>query len=231
MFRTTSPIVILKGIGHLWYLPCLFWCFLFAFFLYKKKWNEKFVVLSLLIVSAVSFLPLPMQLNRTMYYLLFFYLGGCAWKYSNILATKANFKTISVSFLLFVILLVGVNLFKEYSLGLISSQGIIFKAAVLGVNNIAKAMLAFVGILTLFLIASLYMKTHVLHEKIIYIGTLGYGVYVFHQFILRWLYYNTSMPSDVGGFWYPWIGLVVALVFSVLLTILFRKFELGRKLL
>ncbi|MBO5828071.1 MAG: hypothetical protein J6R59_06360 [Paludibacteraceae bacterium] len=75
------------------------------------------------------------------------------------------------------------------------------------------------------------MKTHVLHEKIIYIGTLGYGVYVFHQFILRWLYYNTSMPSVVGGIWYPWIGLVVALVFSVLLTILFRKFELGRKLL
>ena len=231
MFRTTSPIVILKGIGHLWYLPCLFWCFLFAFFLYKKKWNEKFVVLSLLIISAISFLPLPMQLNRTMYYLLFFYLGGCAWKYSNVLVAKANFKTISVLFLLFVILLVGVNLFKEYSIGLISSHGIIFKAAVLGVNNIAKAMLAFVGILTLFLIASLYMKTHVLHEKIIYIGTLGYGVYVFHQFILRWLYYNTSMPSDVGGFWYPWIGLVVALVFSVLLTFLFRKFELGRKLL
>ncbi|MBO5828070.1 MAG: acyltransferase family protein [Paludibacteraceae bacterium] len=127
MFRTTSPIVILKGIGHLWYLPCLFWCFLFAFFLYKKKWNEKFVVLSLLIISAISFLPLPMQLNRTMYYLLFFYLGGCAWKYSNVLVAKANFKTISVLFLLFVILLVGVNLFKEYSIGLISSHGIIFK--------------------------------------------------------------------------------------------------------
>lgn len=231
MFRTTSPIVILKGIGHLWYLPCLFWCFLFTFFLYKKKWNEKFVVLSLLIISAISFLPLPMQLNRTMYYLLFFYLGGCAWKYSNFLVAKANFKTIFLLFLLFVILLVGVNLFKEYSLGLISSQGIIFKAAVLSVNNIAKAMLAFVGILTLFLIASLYMKNHVLHEKIIYVGTLGYGVYVFHQFILRWLYYNTSMPSVVGGILYPWIGLVVALVFSVLLTILFRKFELGRKLL
>ena len=62
-----------------------------------------------------------------MYYLLFFYLGGCAWKYSNVLVAKANFKTISVLFLLFVILLVGVNLFKEYSIGLISSHGIIFK--------------------------------------------------------------------------------------------------------
>lgn len=231
MFRTTSPVVILKGIGHLWFLPSLFWCFLFAFFLYKKKWNEKFVILSLFIVSAVSFIPLPMQLNRTMYYLLFFYLGGYAWKYSNILAANANLRTISLSFLLFVILLVGVNLFKEYSLSLISSHGILFKACVLGVNNITKALLAFVGILTLFLTASFYMKNHVLHEKIIYIGTLGYGVYVFHQFILRWLYYNTSMPNIVGGVWYPWIGLFVALVCSIMLTILFRNFKVGRMLL
>lgn len=73
LFRTAHPVKILTGIGHLWYLPCLFWCFLLFFFLYKGKFKGTYVFIALVILCGLSFIPLPFQLNRAMYYMLFFY--------------------------------------------------------------------------------------------------------------------------------------------------------------
>ena len=39
LFKTTSPLNIFAGIGHLWYLPCLFWCFIFSYVLFKKQYE------------------------------------------------------------------------------------------------------------------------------------------------------------------------------------------------
>ena len=32
---------ILNGMGHMWFLPMLFWCFVFSYFIIKIKLNEK----------------------------------------------------------------------------------------------------------------------------------------------------------------------------------------------
>lgn len=81
------------------------------------------------------------------------------------------------------------------------------------------------------MIASLYTRNHILNERIIMVGTLGFGVYIFHQFILRGLYYNTSLSTKVASWVLPWIGFAVAVLVSILLSILLRKTKIGKKLI
>ena len=106
-----------------------------------------------------------------------------------------------------------------------------FNALIKVTNKLLKAFLALEGILALYLTASKYMKTHSLSKWIVEIGNYGYGVYIFHQFILMWLYYKTTLPLVVGPYLLPWVGLIVALIGSYLLTVLMRSTKLGRKLL
>lgn len=231
LFRTAHPVKILTGIGHLWYLPCLFWCFLLFFFLYKGKFKGTYVFIALVILCGLSFIPLPFQLNRAMYYMLFFYIGGEFWKHTAEIKQYANIKNIIIGSIVFFTLLISVNIYMEFNLSIFNDIGYVEKAFYLTSNNLLKAILAFVGILTLFLIASIYTRNHSLGKWIIDIGVLGYGVYIFHQFILRWMYYNTALSDTLSGGLLPWVGLVTALLLSSLLTILLRKFEIGRKLL
>lgn len=231
LFKTASPLNIFTGIGHLWYLPCLFWCFIFSYVLFKKQYEYKYVLLGLTILASVSFLPLPLQLGKAMYYLLFFYMGGVFWKYTNYISKYATKTIISILSIIFIILLIGCNCLIEYNSLFIPDSSFYIKAILLSVNTILKVVLATTGIITLFLIASKYMQHHSLSDTIIQIGTLGYGVYIFHQFVLRWLYYHTSMSEVLGGVWLPWIGLISAVGISILLTILIRRTKIGRKLI
>ena len=232
LFKTISPVYILTGIGHLWYLLCLFWCFIFSFILYKKSYQDKHVLILLFILSSISFIPLPLQLGNAMYYLLFFYLGGVFWKHTSTITAYATNKTIFLLSVIFLMFLIGCNCLIEYNKLHIASTSIIYiKAILLSVNSIVKTLLASSGILTLFLIASAYMRNHSLSDEVIKIGTLGYGVYIFHQFILRWLYYNTQLPELIGGLYLPWIGLASSVIISILITIMLRKTNIGRILL
>ena len=60
---------------------------------------------------------------------------------------------------------------------------------------------------------------------------LCFGIYLFQQFILQILYYKTNLPSLVGPYWLPWVGLVVTLILSYLLTKLSLKTKVGRQLM
>ena len=94
LFRTTEITHVLTGVGHLWYLPTLFWCFFVGYLLYKRTYSPIRVWICLLILLMVSFVPLPFQLGRAMYYIFFFYMGGIFWKYSSLLSEKATLKNI-----------------------------------------------------------------------------------------------------------------------------------------
>lgn len=71
---------LLCGVAHLWFLPMLFWCFLMAFFI--SKWKEPClsILAILFFISIFSFLPLPLQLSNSLFFLFFFYLGMYCWK-------------------------------------------------------------------------------------------------------------------------------------------------------
>ena len=166
-----------------------------------------------------------------MYYLYFFIWGGYFWKYTSTLANFASKpRNIIFSILIFMILLISVNYIISYNNGVIESTTLAKKAILLSINKTSKAILASSGIVMLFLMASAYMRNHSLSEWIIKAGYLGYGVYIFHQFILRWFYYHTSISLNLGR-WLPWVGFTFTMVVSVVLTMLLRKFKFGRKLI
>lgn len=71
---------IIEGVGHMWFLPMLFWCFACVWVIEKLRMRPQYVLPLLMLCSIFSFVPLPLQLNKTMYYMLFF-----CWLYT---ATK-----------------------------------------------------------------------------------------------------------------------------------------------
>lgn len=226
-----SPLAIFTGIGHLWYLPCLFWCFLGGYILYKSNFKETVIFLVLALLVPLSVAPIPLQINRAMYYILFFYGGGYFWKHSQQIKRYATTKVILSMWIVFIILLIGGNLLIEKIDAFSDDKETLLRASAVSVNKILKAILAISGIIAIYLTATRYMLTHRLKQWLVDVGTYGYGVYIFHQFILIYLFYHTSLPSCIGSVWLPWVGFALATISSLLLTWLFRQTNIGKKLL
>lgn len=66
---------LLNGVGHMWFLPMLFWCFMVTPVILKAKVSLKSIVIVLSQCALFSFVPLPFQISRSMYYLPFFFAG------------------------------------------------------------------------------------------------------------------------------------------------------------
>lgn len=222
--------VIMGGAGHLWYLPCLFICFLVQWVFIKKKCDNRFVLIILFFLVFVSFVPLPLNMNQPLYYMLFFFGGGFFYQNKEIIRERTNAKNVVLSWLLFVIVLFLVEwAFK--SLNGISQQSLIARGTIYGVKKMLKASLAWIGIYAFYKSAVIWCLNHQVSEWMLKIGVCGYGVYVFHQFILVWLYDYTSLPNLLGTYWLPWVGFILATTFSLVLTLLIRKTKIGRKFL
>lgn len=91
---------ILIGIGHLWYLPMLFWCFIFTHYIMKLRLKDSYLLIILVLVSAFSYvIPNYTRISQASYYELYFFLGYLTYKYKFFI--KKNI--ISVIFLLVII--------------------------------------------------------------------------------------------------------------------------------
>lgn len=66
---------------------------------------------------------------------------------------------------------------------------------------------------------------------IVRLGNLCFGVYLLQQFILMGLYRYTQLPSLLGCYVLPWLGFMVALVGSVLISQLLVKTKTGKFLI
>lgn len=92
----SSPVkgawMILGGVGHLWFLPMLFWCFLLGLALIKSRLRTslKIVLAVLLAISSAKLSFLPLRLGTSCYYLLFFYIGYLSFKHKDLLLQKVN---------------------------------------------------------------------------------------------------------------------------------------------
>lgn len=223
---------VIQGVGHLWYLPCLFWCFIFCFPLFNSiKIKPTYCIIGLTALSVISFVPIPLQLNRAMYYMLFFYLGLIFWKNKEIINKYVTtWRTLYMWIAFFIIFTLSL-ICKEHTSILYESCDIYGKAIILSVNNITKIILAFSGIASIYATAVAYLKTHSLRGGVVRVGDYGYGVYIFHQFILIGLYYHSNFPTLIGSYWLPWLGTLIALSSSILFTWLFRLTKLGRSLI
>lgn len=65
----------LCGVGHMWFLPMLFWCFVLVYLMENINISQKCKLILSLMLPFASILPIPLRLGTAFYYFAFFYVG------------------------------------------------------------------------------------------------------------------------------------------------------------
>ena len=210
---------ILSGAGHLWFLPALFWCFLFIWIIEQFKLSPYLKFIGLLILSILSFIQLPLRLDKAMYFLLFFY-GGYFVR-ENHGKIQARIKSTNVLFLwlafvfFFIVLMIIRDKFAAYSIGDITLTTKIF---IRSADRVCQIIYSSIGVLAFYFTSVLYCRNNNLSPKYIEIGKYCFAVYIFQQFILKIVYYHSEFPVQLGPQILPIFGFVFTLILSVFLA-------------
>ncbi len=226
-------VELLSGPGHLWFLPMLFWCFLAVLLLDRVVKKRKLLVLILLF--PVSLLPelVPFGIGRSAHFLFYFYGGYYLWTVKDIILAKLGKPFLLSLLTLLYFLLVPVSVFISNQQIEIFCNPLFNKAFNLLVINTSNSITTIVGILALYSIVCffVYKKKYVPGAWVLTVNRLCYGIYVFHQFLLLWLYFHTGLPQHVNSYILPWIALFLAYSFSLLFTKLSFQTRIGRYLI
>ena len=217
---------VTKGCGHLWFLPMLFWNFIFIWLIDKYKPNKiiTFIILSLL--SVYPFHGLYLGLTRSIHYALYMYIGYQMWNYKGIILEKMKNNAFLYSFCAIYIFAV---LAKTYFDIYIPSNG---KIVIMAFSNSLLYLTSITGIMALYLAVCRITETtdYKPSEFVLNLSAICYGMYIFHQFILKYLLYKTSLPCMLGQLT-PWVCFAITVCTSYLLTKLFMRFKFGRLLI
>lgn len=223
---------IVNGCGHLWFLPMLFWCFVFAFALQKISMPTffKIIVLLLLSIGSGMFGFLPLRIGSSFYYLLFFYLGILAFNYRELFIKRSTLKVIITAWCVFAVLVV-IGLLVNDTIRTICPEKILTRIIQLCSITTIKLIYSLAGVFALYLTSLHVIKCHLLSIYYIKFSDISFGIYLYHQFFLIALYYHTELPTSIGSLGLPWIGFVIAFICSVLLAWLTSNSKYGRYLI
>ena len=224
--------ICLGGVGHLWYLPMLFWCFLISWLLnrYTKRLTVRLIFI--VVMALFSFVPLPFRMTSSMFFFLFFYLGQICYHFSDKLMKIVTARRLVLGwffylFFFYVMYMIQENLTDKYVLIIELYKRI----PVLAFINLVHITYSTVGTLLFYLTANHYSLSHNVSDCVIKVGGYCFGIYIFQQFILKGLYFHTALPKLIPSLVLPWIGFMVALVISYLLTSLLMRYKLGKQLI
>ena len=228
---------ILSGAGHMWFLPMLFWVTLLSYTIDSVKYIPNWLkIISIGSLPILSVLPIPFQINVALYYVLFFYLGILIFRKKTYI--KSHFCNNARPAILwggvFCITFIGGTLFiRDIPILYTLNDSLIIKGIVLIIQKYVMIIYALSGIACIYLLTNYYIfsKNINLPSYIIELNTICFGIYLFQQFILKTLYYNTNLPSIVGPYWLPWLGVFITLLLSISLTIASRQSRIGRYIL
>ena len=214
-----SMLGVLGGVGHLWFLPMLFWCFVFGYAIIYIKIKVAWKMVILCAMAALSILPLPVRIGTSFQYLLFFIGGYYAWIYKDEITSRLYNKR-SLLWIAFAILFVCLSLFEEKlsTVLLIDRTDMISKAVYLESKLYMRLLFSSVGVVALYLSAIQFTKKQQIKKAYVELGKYCMGIYVFQQFVLQYLYYYTALPQYLGFIALPWIAFGITLLSSLLLS-------------
>lgn len=215
---------LLNGCGHLWFLPMLFWCFIGGYLLLKARIPEwsKIVLLVALSLFSKQLSFLPFRIGNSCYYLLFFYIGSVVYTHKdNVLCffTKKKIVWLVVGYATTMILGLLLLRYLQSIDSNIPSQHI---AIMLG-ETATKVIYAILGTMVLYLIANHIPNKQQYTNVISTLNMCSFSIYIYHQFILEYLYYHTTLPKMVGSLWLPWIGFFATITFTILYSYTTKK--------
>ena len=206
-----TPYKIINGVGHLWFLPTLFGCFVCLLLIDKWRIKPKIVILLSLILSLIPLQGLPLRFDMVCKYFIFFYIAYLG-NVVNLLDKIPKWTLLQLG--LFQILLFVVLFGVEKR-----ETGLMEKVYIL--PRLFEIMYSSIGVFVLFsLVRKISRRIKSLSiEKVISVANeYSFGVYIYQQFILWYLYYYTQLPFMISQFILPWLFLIITLVISILLT-------------
>ena len=215
------------GVGHLWFLPMLFWCFVLGYPIVNIKCKLVLKFSSLLLLVLGSILSLPFALSTAFYYLLFLIAGYYLWTFKdNILSfVDKNFSRIKLIIILWVVFAVlfilgsiGMDAFAE-----IKDNSTLVKILYHITNKYVRVLYSSVGVIAMWLTAIQITQKRSLKEWYVNLGKYCMGVYIFQQFIIKYVIYDTPLAISVGYYWLPWFVFAMALGGSLLLSYTVKK--------
>lgn len=222
-------IDLLSGAGHLWFLPMLFWCFVAVYIMNCIGLNTKYMLLVSMIIYFIGPKTIPLGLGYTCWYLVYFVLGVLFRKRNECLSNVSR-TGMMLTIVSYLISFVSINLLlNNYYLlfGDIPYTKIIhyllFKTGTL--------MYGTLGCLMAYLIAiNVVNKLTKIPSVVVWLDSISFGIYIYHQFILKFIYYNTGIPH-INTPLLPWVAFVSAILVSCFFSVLTRSCRLGRSLI
>jgi hypothetical protein len=226
---------IFYGVGHMWYLPMLFSCFVVTWFFHRLHWKPYIVLILLFLLMSLDFSGFYLLARFAIrpYYLLFFYMGFCLKAYSFDPMPYATWKNILLSTVCSAVCFYIVIAFR------LGGQISLLPVELPHVYVLLKATdffrffytLPATAALYLFCMRIVYIKHITLPQRLVNLTGMCFGVYLFQQIILMYMYYHTPLPQHVSPYALPWIGFIVAMTLSLLLTKLTLSTRIGRWLM
>lgn len=234
-FQSKTPIEIfyttLNGRAHMWFLPMLFWCF-FGIWIMSKFSIRPIIICSILIlVSLCLYIPLPFRVNLSLYYMQFFYAGYL------VKILNFNFNKYLNSKYFTLIIGIFMTSFAIYTLfnksGGVNSQSHVIQVIGIITQHLLRIISSFAGIVMVFLFSNwlIYRKNIPLSLFWVNLSTYCFGVYLFQQFILQWMYYHTSLCNMLPPSAIPFVGFILTLIISITLAHLSLKTKIGKLLI
>lgn len=214
----TMTLRMLGGIGHLWFLPMLFWCFVLSWLIIRVAQPHKRPWLGILLLTGlavVSMLPNPKGLHygltQVNHFLFYFYMGGAVWLiFSRTGHGKDHSRLSAWSIVLLVAYLVLLVVRLKMAL---PQHWPIWWSRILKWGHMCSGIMAlYLGVMSF-----LARKGDDYRPKewLLWCSNICYGVYVLHCFFLQWLYYFSPMPQMVATWLLPWAAFVITMAGSV----------------
>lgn len=220
-------LLLINGIGHLWFLPMIFWCFVVTYVLEITHSCKVWFIPIFFLFSAYNVVGnLPIGFGRVPSFYLYFYVGYMMQRGRLIIPKTKNIWWL---IMIFLITFCVRMYFKNYY-AITSMTDKIFRFSVGGLNNSLESIIG-VYLLYRFANAPSIQKKIEDNAKLIKLSDCCYGVYIFQQFILKYLYYKTDFAIAINPYLIPWLAIVLTIALSLLLTKMCLKTRFGRFLI
>lgn len=220
---------IIFGAGHMWFLPMLFWCFVIQWIVDRLNINIWIVLLFAFIASLVSSIPLPCQLNHTLQYYMFFCLGYIFKSTSLKIEQYVNKARILGGVCVFIVSFIGLMLVRDQLINYSVVETELIPKTILSIlNRLCMITYSTLGVVMFYSICLKYVANNQLSPHFVQLGGYCFGVYLFQQFILKYLYYYTQLPVLLGSTFLPWFGFIVTLMISLSLCWMLRLTKMGK---
>lgn len=193
----------------------LFWCFFYTWVVEKLNVRKRFKIAIVCFCSLFIILPNYLRMSQAFYYLPFFYLGYVVWEKKDRISPLFNIRNLFILWTLFALLFVTMFYIRDNYLQYIHD---VSSTLYRYFDMVCKYSYSIVGTIAFYATAVVITKKYQVGSKIMKVGGLCFGVYIWQQFILKLLLYKSNFALAVNIYLLPWVIMIIALVLSLFLA-------------